>query len=75
MRKKSLLLALFLAVVAPWTLQAQEQNSRDMWDFVTSFTCSTGRQHAVAFDGENIYTSAWGKSSTVLSMFYKYIMF
>ena len=63
---------LLLAIVAPWTLQAQEQNSRDMWDLVTSFTCSTGRQHAVAFDGENIYTAAWGKSTTVLSMFYKY---
>ena len=74
MRKKSLLLVLFLAVVAPWTVQAQQQNSRDMWDFVTSFTCSTGRQHGVAFDGEYVYTSAWGKSSTVLSMFYKYDM-
>ena len=50
----------------------QAQASRDMWDFVTSFTCSTGRQHAVVCDGEYIYTSAWGKSSTVLSMFYKY---
>ena len=43
-----------------------------MWDFITSFTCSTGRQHGVVYDGEYIYTSAWGKSSTVLSMFYKY---
>ena len=70
--KKNLLMALFIVVVAPWTMQAQQQNSRDMWDFVNSFSCSTGRQHGVAFDGENIYTSAWGKSSTVLSMFYKY---
>ena len=53
-------------------MQAQEQASRDMWDFVNSFTCSTGRQHGVVYDGEYIYTSAWGKSSTVLSMFYKY---
>ena len=43
-----------------------------MWDFVTSFSCSTGRQHGVVYDGEYIYTSAWGKSSSVLSMFYKY---
>ena len=74
MKRKALLLILFLAVVAPWTVQAQQQNSRDMWDFVTAFTCSTGRQHGVAFDGEYVYTSAWGKSSTVLSMFYKYDM-
>jgi len=42
------------------------------WNFVNSFGTSTGRQHAVACDGENIYTAAWGKSSTVLHMFYKY---
>ncbi len=70
MKNKHLLLILFLAIVAPWTAQAQD--SRDMWDFVTSFVCSTGRQHAVACDGENIYTCAWGKSSNVLSMIYKY---
>lgn len=62
--KKNLLLvaSLFLMVAA---------NAQD-WNFVNSFSCSTGRQHAVVFDGENIYTAAWGKSSTVLSMFYKY---
>ena len=42
------------------------------WTFVNSFTTSTGRQHGVVFDGENIYTAAWGKSSNVHSMFYKY---
>ncbi|MBO7083125.1 MAG: choice-of-anchor J domain-containing protein [Bacteroidales bacterium] len=63
MKKTIFLVAsLFLMVAA----QAQE------WNFVNSFSCSTGRQHAVVFDGENIYTAAWGKSSTVLSMFYKY---
>lgn len=46
-------------------------NAQD-WNYVNSFSCSTGRQHAVVYDGENIYTAAWGKSSTVLSMFYKY---
>ena len=62
--KKTLFLvaSLFLMVAA---------NAQD-WNFVNSFATSTGRQHAVAFDGENIYTAAWGKSSTVLSMFYKY---
>ena len=70
MKNKGLLLMLFLAIVAPWTAQAQAP--RDMWDFVTSFSCSTGRQHGVVYDGEYIYTSAWGKSSNVLSMFYKY---
>ena len=44
------------------------------WNFVNSFITSTGRQHAIVYDGENIYTAAWGKSSTVLSMFYKYDM-
>ena len=68
--KKHLFLFLALAFVMPSAIQAQA--SRDMWDFVTSFTCSTGRQHGVVYDGEYIYTSAWGKSSTVLSMFYKY---
>lgn len=72
MRKKSLLLVLLLAVVAPWTIQAQD--SRDMWDLVTSFSCTTGRQHGIVSDGQNIYTSAWGKSDVVLSMFYKYDM-
>ena len=42
------------------------------WNFVNSFATSTGRQHAVVFDGENIYTAAWGKSSTVAYMFFKY---
>lgn len=62
--KKTLLLiaSLFLMLAA---------NAQD-WTFVNSFSCATGRQHAVVFDGENIYTAAWGKSSTVLSMFYKY---
>ena len=72
MKKVSLLLMLILATVGSWTAQAQEQNPRDMWDFVTSFSCSTGRQHGVVYDGEYIYTSAWGKSSSVLWMFYKY---
>ena len=66
--KKSLFFALLMVVLAPFTMTAQE------WNFVNSFACSTGRQHAVAFDGEFIYTAAWGKSTTVLSMFYKYDM-
>ena len=70
MKIKHLLLFLFLAILSPWTVQAQ--TPRDMWDFVTAFSCSTGRQHGVVCDGEYIYTSAWGKSSNVLSMFYKY---
>ena len=71
--KKLLLLASFIALL--FTANAQQSNSKaenDMWDFVTSFTTSTGRQHGIAYDGEYIYTCAWGKSSTVLSMFYKY---
>ena len=68
--KKHLLLLLALTFVMPSAIQAQA--SRDMWDFITSFSCSTGRQHGVVYDGEYIYTSSWGKSSTVQSMFYKY---
>ena len=63
MKKLSLIImSLFVMTVA---------NAQD-WNFVNSFATSTGRQHAVVYDGENIYTAAWGKSSTVLSMFYKY---
>ncbi len=64
--KKTLFLvaSLFMIVTA---------NAQD-WNYVKSFSCSTGRQHAVAFDGENIYTAAWGKSSNVVSMFFKYDM-
>ena len=68
--RKHLFLFLALALAMPSAIQAQ--TPRDMWDFVNSFSCSTGRQHGVVYDGEYIYTSAWGKSSTVLSMFYKY---
>ena len=65
MKKTLILIASLLLMV---TANAQD------WNFVNSFSTSTGRQHAVVFDGENIYTAAWGKSSTVLSMFYKYDM-
>lgn len=71
--KKLLLLTSFIALL--FTANAQQSNLKgenDMWDFVTSLTTSTGRQHGIAYDGEYIYTCAWGKSSTVLSMFYKY---
>ena len=70
--KKHIFLLLSIACLIPCTMQAQQQSPRDMWDFVNSFVCSTGRQHGVVYDGEHIYTSAWGKSSSVLSMFYKY---
>lgn len=65
MKKSLFILAMLLGTMAAY---AQD------WNFVNSFTTSTGRQHAVVYDGENIYTAAWGKSSTVLSMFYKYDM-
>ena len=64
--KKSLLVALLMVFIVPFAAHAQD------WTFVNSFTTSTGRQHAVVYDGENIYTAAWGKSSNVLYMFYKY---
>ena len=68
--KRLLFLLVALAFAMPSAIQAQA--SREPWELVTSFSCSTGRQHGVVYDGEYIYTSAWGKSSTVLSMFYKY---
>ena len=72
--KKTLLIMLLVAMIAPMATMAQDKGTMGMWDFITSFSCSTGRQHGVVFDGEHIYTSAWGKSSNVLSMFYKYDM-
>ena len=66
--KKTLLIMLLTALFAPQVAHAQVK----AWDYVNSFSCSTGRQHGVVYDGQYIYTSAWGKSSTVLSMFYKY---
>jgi len=64
-------LLLFLIPLFAMTMPASAETS-DMWDYVTSFTCTTGRQHGVVCDGEFIYTSAWGYSSTVQSMFFKY---
>lgn len=66
--KKALLILLLATMLAPLATMAQDKS----WEFVNSFSCSTGRQHGVVYDGEFIYTSAWDKSSTVLSMFYKY---
>jgi hypothetical protein len=70
--KKTLLILLLAALFAPLATTAQDKGTSDMWDFVNSFSCSTGRQHGVVYDGEYIYTCSWNKSSTVLSMFYKY---
>ena len=63
-----------MLTISTMTFAQTPKGTTDMWDFVNSFTTSTGRQHGVAYDGEYIYTCAWGKSSTVLSMFYKYDM-
>lgn len=70
--KMTLLIMLLAAMFMPMATTAQEKGTTDMWDFVNSFSCTTGRQHGIVYDGEYIYTSAWGKSSSVLSMFYKY---
>lgn len=77
MKKSLLFLCAFLAVsmmanAQPASPVVNGRGTTDMWDFVKSFSCSTGRQHGVVYDGEYLYTSAWEKSSTVLSMFYKY---
>ncbi|MBP5643612.1 MAG: choice-of-anchor J domain-containing protein [Bacteroidales bacterium] len=67
--KKSFIIALLMVLMAPFATNAQ---TKDMWDLVTAFSTSTGRQHGIVYDGEHIYTAAWGKSSNVLYMFYKY---
>ena len=64
--KKSIFFALLMVLMLPFAMNAQE------WNFVNSFATSTGRQHGVVYDGEFIYTAAWGKSSNVHYMFYKY---
>lgn len=72
---KRILFVLVSLIAMTFPAQAQTGSTKgttDMWDYVNSFICTTGRQHGVVYDGEYIYTSAWGKSSTVLSMFYKY---
>lgn len=70
--KKTLLILLLAAMFAPIATMAQDKAPNDSWVFVNSFTCSTGRQHGVVYDGEYLYTSAWEKSETVQFMFYKY---
>ena len=51
---------------------SQYAGSRDAWDLLTSFDCTSGYQYGVATDGNYIYTSSWSASST--SQFYKYDM-
>ena len=67
---------LLLAIIAPWTMQAQEQATTDMWDYVNSFRATTGRQQNIATDGQYIYTSTYSKNPDgnppVNSQFYKY---
>ena len=46
--------------------------SREMWDLLANFECTSGYQYGVATDGNYIYTSSWSASST--SQFYKYDM-
>lgn len=66
--KKALFAMMLIALLAPQAALPQTK----MWDLVNSFSCSTGRQHGVVYDGEYIYTSSHSKSETVQSMFYKY---
>ena len=67
---------MLLALIAPWTVQAQEQATTDMWDYITSFRATTGRQQNIASDGQFIYTSTFSKAPDnnppVNSQFYKY---
>ena len=73
MIKRTLLLIAIVALVAPCVMRAQ---TKDMWDYVTSFRTTTGRQQNIASDGQYIYTSTYskapGNNPPVNSMFYKY---
>ena len=76
MRKFALVLMVLIAFIVPSKTQAQERASTDMWDYVTSFRASTGRQQNIATDGQFIYTSTYSKAPNnnppVNSQFYKY---
>lgn len=62
--------------MTPCITSAQEKGTTDMWDYVTSFRATTGRQQNIASDGQYIYTSTYSKAPNnnppVNSMFYKY---
>lgn len=71
--KKTLLISLLMAVLAPFAMNAQEKG---MWDLVKQFQATTGRQQNIATDGQYIYTAVFEKkpenNPPVNSMFYKY---
>lgn len=71
MKRFVLLLSLVLVGISMINAQTPKE-TEDLWDFVSSFRTSTGRQYGVATDGQFIYTCAWGSSSTVVETFYKY---
>ena len=50
----------------------KQGNNREMWDYVTSFSCTSAGQQAVATDGEFIYTASWQATPTGGYTFYKY---
>lgn len=71
------LLAMVSAVNAQPLVELESgKGVTDMWDYVTSFRASTGRQQNIACDGQYIYTSTYSKAPEnnppVNSMFYKY---
>ena len=76
MRKRCLRYMMLLVLLTPLMAKAQEGASKDMWDYVTSFRATTGRQQNIACDGQYIYTSTYSKAPNnnppVNSMFYKY---
>ena len=51
---------------------AMNPKSRDMWDYVGSFTGTSAGQQAVATDGNFIYTASWQATPTGGHTFYKY---
>ena len=58
--------------VAMNNADGKQGNNREMWDYVTSFSCTSAGQQAVATDGEFIYTASWQATPTGGYTFYKY---
>ena len=69
-------LAVLFAMVSMVNAQPNGKGTTDMWDYVTSFRATTGRQQNIACDGQYIYTATYskapGNTPPVNSMFYKY---
>ena len=55
-------------------LSTGTKGSRDMWDYVASFSGTSAGQQAVCTDGTYIYTASWQTTPTGGHTFYQYTM-